>query len=214
MATDQQSADLWRRVDASPPTWRDSPSVRGYRSYSGGDALPRVEGDVLRVSVRSFRPFVVVFACLFLPTATILAWTMITEPWARWLFGIGGPIVGILTFAITYGLLKYHERLGDYLVIDRAARTIALPRVKKEFSLSDVVGFQWVRGRSREDMDVEVDLNLLVRESGEVLRYHVMGNPSRRLVEQWIGFVGIPLEEIDLGSGRFRDADKDTAGRK
>jgi hypothetical protein len=59
---------------------------------------------------------------------------------------------------------------------------------------------------------VEVDLNLLVSESGEVLRYHVMGNPPRRVIEQVICFSGLPLEEIDLGWRGDRDAERNTAG--
>src|SRR5262249_2046399 len=78
MVTDQRVGDLWRRVDASSvrPSWRDSPSVSGFRSYGGGDAVPRFDGDVFRVSVRGYRPFVVVFACLFLPASALVAWLM------------------------------------------------------------------------------------------------------------------------------------------
>jgi len=46
-----------------------------------------------------------------------------------------------------------------------------------------------------------------VRESGEIIRYHVMGNPSRRLVEQIVSFSGFGIEAIDLGWRGYRDAD-------
>ncbi len=192
--------------------WRDSPSITGFRSYSGGDAVLRTEGDVLKMSVRSFRPFLVVFACLFLPAFAVAAWFMISEPGLRLALTIGGPIVGAITFAMVYALLSYHEGLGKYLIIDRAAKIVSLPRLKKEFSFAQVVGFQWIRGRTRQYADVEVDLNLLVSEFGEVVRYHVMGNPSRRMVEQVLCFSGLSLEEIDLGWRGDRDTDKATAG--
>jgi hypothetical protein len=163
------------------------------------------------VSVREQRAFLVVFACLFIPAIAAVAWLMISDPLHRLLAGIGGPIVGTLTFTLIYALMSFHKRLGDYLVIDRAARTVGLPRLKKSFSFSDVVGFQWIRGCSKHD--IEVDLNLLASESGEVVRYHVMGRPSRQLVEQVLCFSGIPLDEIDLGWRGSRDADRDTAGK-
>src|SRR5262249_29405789 len=130
----------------------------------------------------------------------------------RFLFTIGGPVVGAITFGIIYGLLSYHEGLGDYLVIDRAAEVINLPRLKKEFSFAQIVGFQWIRGRTRHYVEVDVDLNLLVSEPGGVVRYHVMGNPSRRMFEQVLCFSGLSLEEIDLGWRGYRDTDKATAG--
>jgi hypothetical protein len=216
LAIDQQLGDLWRRVEPSSvelPFWRNTPSVSGFRSYSGGDALLQIDGDTLRLGIRWPRRFVVVFACLFLPTFAAIAWFMIPENGPRLFFTIGGPIAGAITFALIYALGDYHERLGEYLVIDRATKTIRLPRVKKEFPFSEVA-FQWIRGRTRQSLDfeVEVDLNLLVSESGEVLRYHVMGNPPRRVIEQVICFSGLPLEEIDLGWRGDRDAERNTAG--
>jgi hypothetical protein len=212
LATDDQLGELWRRVEPPSvelPFWRNTPSVSGFRFYSGGDAVLQIDGDTLRLGIRWPRHFVVIFACLFLPTFAAIAWFMIPENGPRLFFTIGGPIAGAITFAIIYALGDYHERLGEYLVIDQAAKTIRLPRVKKEFPFSEVA-FQWIRGRTRQYMDVEVDLNLLVSESGEVLRYHVIGNPSRRIIEQVICFSGLPLVEIDLGWRGFRDTDRDT----
>jgi hypothetical protein len=214
VATDQQLGDLWQRVEPSSvelPFWRNTSSVSGFRSYGGGDAVLQINGDLLRLTIRWPRRFVVAFVCLFLPTFAAIAWFMIPENGPRLFFTIDGPFAGAITFAMIYALGDYHERLGEYLVIDRASNTIRLPRVKKEFPFSGAA-FQWIRGRTRQFMDVEVDLNLLVSESGEVLRYHVMGNPSRRMIEQVICFSGLPLEEIDLGWRGFRDADTDTHG--
>lgn len=109
--------------------------------------------------------------------------------------------------SLIFSMLNHHEGLGDFLVIHRATKTIALPRSKKQFAFEQVVRFQWIRGRTKHNREIDVDLNLLVRDSGEIIRYHVMGNPSRRLVEQVISFSGFGIEELDLGRRGHRDAD-------
>jgi hypothetical protein len=213
LVTDQKIGDLWRRVDPFSvyrPSWRNTASVSGFRWYTGGAAILTVEGEVLRLRVRWPRLFIVVFAGLFLPAFAAIAWFMIPDPALRWLFTIGGTFVGALTFCFIYALQSYHQGLGDYLVVDGTTKTVRLPRVKKEFCFSHVAGFQWIRGRTKSFVNVEVDLNLLVSESGDVVRYHVMGNPSRRMIEQVLCFSGLSLEEIDLGRRGFRDADIDT----
>lgn len=215
MTASDPLGELWRRVDLprdERPTWRNTPSITGFRSYTN-DAVLRVSGDVLRLDVaRWLRRFVVVFAALFLPTFGAIAWFTIPRPPDRFLFAIGGPIIGAVVFAIMFGICTYHGGLGAYLIIDRAAKTIHLPRLKKEFSFSHVA-FQWIRGRTKSNPDVEVDLNLLVSESGDVFRYHVMGSPSRRIIEQVVCFSGLPLEEIDLGRRGNRDVDRESHGR-
>ncbi len=120
---------------------------------------------------------------------------------------IGGPFAGLFGFALIFWMQSHHEGLGDFLFINRATKTIELPRSKKQFPFEQVVRFQWIRGRTKHDHETEVDLNLLVQDSGEIIRYHVMGNPSRRLVEQVLSFSGFGIEELDLGRRGHRDAD-------
>lgn len=213
MTGDLRVADLWRRVEASnlgKPNWRNASTNGGFRSYSGGDCRVRIDGDKLRIVLRKISIFIAWFACLFLPTVSIVAWFAIPERDERFLVAIGFPVLGGILFTPIYFLQRYHERLGDYLVIDRSTSTLALPRVNREFAFSQVVGFQWIRGRSRHDEDIDIDLNLHVNESGDMIRYHVMGNPSRSVVEQLLAFSAFSLDEIDLGRHGFRDTDRGT----
>ena len=202
---------LWRRVDgygAARPAWRDAANAPPFRSYGGGDARLGVDGDVLRLALRGVgSKGVLVFACVFVPAFTAAAWLLIPDPKVRVIFGVLGPFAGLCTFALIYALLRWHESLGDYLVVDRAARVVRLPRLKAEFPFAQVVAFQWIRGRSRHDGDVHTDLNLLVAEPAGLTRYHVMGDPRRRQIEQVVRFSGIPVDESNLGWRGYRDAD-------
>lgn len=198
-----------------PPWWRNSPSVTGDRSYGGGDDVLRIDGEVLRVTVRPRSKGVAVFACVFVPTFTAVACYVIPETPIRVAAGFLAPFAGIFTFGIIYAVMRHHEGLGDYLVIDRAAGVVGLPRLKAEFPLARVVGLQLIRGRSKgwNRNELHTDFNLLVdEEPGGLTRYHVMGAPGRRTVEQVVAFSGLPLADIDLGWRGYRDADSDTAG--
>ena len=213
MPTDAPISELWQRVDAAGlgrPTWRNSPGLADFRSYGSGGATLHIDGMVLRVSVRSIRKGLAIFACFFLPVFAAASWLMISEPTMRVAFTVAGPIVGMFGFAMIYGLERYHERLGDYLVIDQAAETVSLPREKKEFTYAQIISFQWIRGGTRYDWGAEVDLNLLVSEAGEVVRYHVLGNPSRRMIEHVLRFSGLSLQEIRLPWRGCRDFDKES----
>ena len=96
--------------------------------------------------------------------------------------------------ALMYALLRAHEKLGDYLEIDRTQGTIHLPRQGRKFPLSDVVGFQWTIGLAESDYCD--DLYLLVEESSNTVRYPIMGSPSREIVEEVASFSGMPVDEI------------------
>lgn len=199
-------------VTPPQPYWRNSPNDPDIRNYSFNDAQLEVDGDELRVLVRRAPwKFLIGFACLFIPAFSFAAWYFIPDP-IRWPFVIMGPVVGCFTFGMLFWLLSHHEGLGDFLVIDRAARTVVLPRSKKQFPFDQVVRLQRIRGRTKHDVECDVDLNLLVTESGEVIRHFVTGNTGRRLVDQVVAFSGFGLEEIDLGRRGYRDADKRDAG--
>ena len=211
MNTQRTAPDIVRHSEPEgvpKPYWRNAPHDPMIRDYSYNAAILRMDGDVMRLTVpRAPWTFLIGFACLFLPSFVFVAWYFIPEPTIRLFFMIAGPLAAVFAFALIYWMQSYHEGLGDFLVIDRASRTMELPRSKERFPFAQVVCFQWIRGRTQLNMDTEVDLNLLVRDSGEIIRYHVMGNPSRRLVEQVISFSGIAIEEIDLGGRGHRDAD-------
>ena len=186
----------------------NSPSITGDRFYGGNDARLVVEGDVLRVRVRAPHRGLAVFACVFLPAYTAVAWLAIPDPAWRIVFGGIGPVVGASVFGFMYTLFKRHEAMGDYLVVDRSAGVIWLPRLKREFPRATVIGFQQIRGRSRTSRETETDLNLLVREeTGVIRRYHVMGSPSRAVSDAIVAFSGLPLQKTEVPRNGFRDAD-------
>lgn len=167
-----------------------------------------MEGDRLRLTVVSARRFVLVFGILFVPTFVAIAWLAIPDLPTRLFFTIFGAIVGVGIHAFIYGLLAYHESLGDYLVVDLDQQTLELPRAKVTFPLDQVFGFQLISGRSKASADIETDLNLLVAGNETLLRYHILGSPMRKMVEQLASCTGLRLDEINLGSGGFRDADR------
>jgi hypothetical protein len=189
------------------PAWRNAPDPIGFRSYSGPDSRLHIDGDELRLEVRSAKNFVLVFGTLFLPAFALVAWYMIPDRGAQRLFAIGGTAVGLLTFGLIYFLLDYHQRLGDYLVVDRKAQSVRLPRSQKQFPLDQVFCLQIIRGRSKSSAEVETDLNLLVAEGNQLTRYHILGSPSRQQVDHVSQFAGLPVEVIDLGWKGLRDAD-------
>lgn len=204
---DGQSTSRGAAGDAAP-AYLNSRSINGDRFYGGNDARILVEGEVMRVLVRAPHRGLAVFACVFLPAYTAVAWLAIPDPAWRIVFGGVGPVVGASVFGFIYTVLKRHEAMGDYLVIDRLGDVIRLPRLKIEFPRSRAVGFQQIRGPSRDSRESETDLNLLVSEEpGIVQRYHVMGSPARHVVEAVADFSGLPVEKTDVRRGGFRDAD-------
>jgi len=171
------------------------------------DAVLSIEADNLRLAVRSARRFIAVFGAVFIPAFGLVAWFTIDEPGRRLLFSVGGVVIGLLTFGLIYALFWHHDNLGDYLLIDRKARMLRLPRLGAEFPLDQVFGLQTIRGRSRSSAEVETDLNLLVAEGNELVRYHICGSPPAGLAEQIANFSGLTVQVIDLGMQGKRDAD-------
>ena len=207
-------------VANSESAWRNAPGFQtGMRVY-GGDERLHIEGDVLRLSVQRATRFVLWFGALFIPAFTAIGWIFVDDPTFRVIFGLLGPFAGIFTFGLIYALLRHHEQLGDYIVIDRGAGIVRLPRLKVEVPLAQVLHFQLIRGRSKSNNDVDTDLNLLVRHADDgaggeplPLRYHIMGQPRRRTLEQLAAFTGLTVEELDLGWRGYRDADVTGPGK-
>lgn len=166
------------------------------------------QGDVLRLLVPTVpRTFLFGFSCLFLPFFLYVSWRFIPEPSIRWLFLLAGPLCYGTVFGLVFWLQRYHERLGDFLILNRAEQVAYLPRTGQRFPFARVIGLQKIRGRSRHDWEVETDLHLMVAEGGDVVRHYIVSNPDRHLVEQVATFSGFTLEELDLGRHGFRDAD-------
>jgi hypothetical protein len=200
MTTDDQIATLWRRVDpgSQTPSRADEASQFVLRAYSR-DAVLFIDGDVLRLDVRRSHRFLIGFAVLFIPLLVAIIWFTATDPIRKWFHLFAGVAVSALGFTAIGALQRYHWKVGDYLVIDRVTKTLMLPRLKRTFAFAQVVGFQWVRERKLNADTSNVDLNLLAQDpAGDIVRYHVVGDPSRKMIEQVVCFAGLPLEEIDL----------------
>jgi hypothetical protein len=108
-------------------------------------------------------------------------------------------------------MLKVHENLGDYLVINRVLKLVELPRLKVAISSERVSCFQWMRGRSSiEEVAICTKLYLLVWQSNSLIRYHILDQPNRKIIEEVVAFSQIPLEEFRLDKKWDIEADCDT----
>ncbi|HYE19973.1 MAG TPA: hypothetical protein VEA69_16100 [Tepidisphaeraceae bacterium] len=208
--------NLWHKTPASltpRPTWRDARPGPAYRFYGGGTDRLHVAGDLLRVSPRP------AYAVLFVSGAAVIvlfvavAFLAIPDPGHRVLFGVFGPILCAILVAAMAVFLAHHAKLGDYLVVDRAARLVRLPRLGREFPYADIVAFQSITGRSEASADPETDLNLLVRDpaTGDTVRYHVLAGPRRAHLKQLVEFSGLPMQDLTRGYRGRRDTDRDSA---
>ncbi len=197
-------SELWRVVDTTlpwKPTWINGSDPKVLRLYGACDAKLVLEGDVLRFTLqRAGSWFVLIFGALFLPFMVGLTLFSGHDLQLRILFALLSLLVGGATFGLLYAVCRYHERLGDYLAINRSLETIRLPRQNLEFPFSQVVGFQWVCGpvEDVEEIRYDVNLNVLVRQSDSIIRYNVMGDPSRIMVEEMLLFSGMSLDEYQL----------------
>lgn len=192
------------------PTWINAADGNQLRSYGTRDAKLEIGNDTLQVTIqRGTSRFVLVFAVMFLPIFGALIFYFVPNQQERIAFVCLSIFCGLATFTVIYALMRYHENLGDYLEVNRSLKTIRLPRQNLEFPFSQVVGFQWICGPTKNDGTINnVDLNLLIRESDVTMRYHIMGNPPRKMVEEIVRFSGIGLDEINVGwrGDRNRDA--------
>lgn len=212
MTASSKKETLWQCVSSGDrPLWVNAPDPIGFRSYGGSDAMMRIEAERLRLSVRSAKWFVVVFGCIFLPCFEVAVWFGVPNWNSKVFFLFLGPIAGGMAFGLIYGLLSFHERLGDYLIIDLATRSLHLPRCKVQFPLDQIFALQMITGRSSNSSDVQTDLNILVATDDGLVRFHIMGSPSRKQVEQLVEFAGLRVEEVRLGRKGFRDSDRNAA---
>ncbi len=211
---DPKLAALWRNADAAsfgPPEWRNSRLNGSFRSYSGGDARLEIEGDVLRLAIVKSGRYIAWLSLAMLPAFLVFgAFLPFNE---RILFGVLFSVTYPAGYVFCQVIVRHNEELGDYIVVDRAAKRVELPRLKTSFPLGQVQGFQWIRGRSVSDYEVDTDLNLIVLEPEGLVRYFVIGSPSRSIFEEIVLFSGIPLVEMHLDRPSCRDADCDTAKR-
>ena len=198
----------WTKIypDELNITYRNSDDM-DFRHYGDFGVVTNDDETVqIAPSPRQLK-FIVIFGSLFLPFFSAIAFFFATGP-ERWLAGIGGPIIGYVTLALIYSLMKRNIDFGPYISYSRSTGKLSVPRAKKEFAASDAQYLQWISGRSKNDSDVHTDLNIVVKdEHGSLWRYFVMGDPYRKNVKQFSTFTGIPVIEVDLGWRGNRDLD-------
>ena len=208
---DLKLAALWHRADAASvctPEWRNSKLNGSFRSYSGGGTRLEIEGDVLRLMIVKTGRFISWLFLAMLPAFLVGgAFLPFNE---RILFGVLFSVTYPSLYVFCQFIVRRNEEMNDYIVVDRAAKRVELPRLKTRIPIGQVQCLQWIQGRSVGDCEVYTDLNLIVLEPDGPFHYFVMGSPSRRIFEKIVLFSGIPLVEIRLDRKGCRDADCDT----
>ncbi len=109
--------------------------------------------------------------------------------------GIFMLILGTATTLLLFWTSRHLQQRGDYLVIDRKAKTIALPQQCVLLPFSDIDRFQsmWAIHYQRT---LRQELYLLARDkAGSLLRYPVMSALSRKQMRLLVEFSGISMEE-------------------
>ncbi|WP_206036403.1 hypothetical protein [Crateriforma spongiae] len=153
-----------------------------------------------------------IFSPIFMVFFVLVCWFGIDDFRGRVAFTLFGTFCGICTFGLIYALLKYHRDRGDYIIIDANACRAILPRHDCQFALTDVQCLQLLTGRDKNDEVVNnSDLNLMVDVNGEIMRYHVMGNPSRDHAQAIAKEISIPLIEQYVPDGWFRSSDRNSS---
>lgn len=191
-----------------PPNWKNA-SDDGLRSYSSHDSVLIQADGVTRCAVGTFAAK---FTGIFGPTFTlfflVVCWFAIDEFRERVAFMLLGLFCGTATFGLIYAIMKHHQDQGDYIVVDSVCERVELPRKKRVFNTTDVRCLQLLTGRDRNDEVVNnSDLNLLVDEGGEIIRYHLMANPNKEHAKLIAQAMRTSLIEQIVPPGWYRSSD-------
>lgn len=191
-----------------PPNWTNAHD-NGLRSYSSHDSVLIQDGDVLRCAVdESASKFVSIFGPVFVVFLVSTCWLGTDDFRQRVAFTTFALFCGCVCFGLLYGMMKHHQAQGDYVVVDHTNERIELPRHNRVFRTTDVQCLQLLSGR---DIDCESithsDLNLLVDESGVIVRYQLIGNPNREHARAIAKAMQTPLIEQAVPAGWYRSSD-------
>lgn len=192
-----------------PPNWVNV-SGEEMRSYSSPDSILIHDDGILRCAVsNSASTFVSVFGPMFMVFIVSVCWLGIDDFRERVAFVTLGIFCGGAALGLVFALMKHHENRGDYCIVDSLNRQVRLPRYNREFCFEDIQCLQILTGRDKNDDVINnSDLNLLVDDAGEVIRFHLMGNPNR----SHAGAIGQEMEtclvEQHVPSGWYRSSDR------
>ncbi len=73
-----------------------------------------------------------------------------------------------------------------------------MPAYEREIPFSSVIALQWVRRSKLHASEVKSDMNLLVQENDEVIRFALLHEPTRQQVVELLAFTGFVLEELEV----------------
>lgn len=180
------------------------------RSHSSPDSVLIQDGSVTRCTVsNSATIFVLLFGPSFTIFFLVVCWFGIDDIRERVAFMTLGLFCGTATFGLIYALMKHHQDRGDYIVVDSAHDRVELPRHQRVFDVVDVQCLQLLTGRDKNDEVINnSDLNLLVDEGGDIVRYHLMGNPNREHARMIAKAMQTTLIEQNVPSGWYRSSDR------
>lgn len=195
------------------PEWppnRINASDDGWRSYSSQDSVLIQTDGVTRCAVSSSSTiFVSVFGPVFTFVFVLVCWFWIDPFRERIAFMTLGLFCGTATFGMIYALMRHHKERGDYIVVDGVHDRIELPRHDRVFDAADVRCLQLLTGRDKNDEVINnSDLNLLVAEGDDIVRYHLIGNPNKEHAKAVATAMHTPLIEQSVPRGWYRSSDR------
>jgi hypothetical protein len=198
-----------------PPQWTDADGLL-LREYADTPKV-HIEGHRVRCSVGNSSTFISWFIPIFGVVFIAVVYPTIDVPKFKALFLLVAPLSLVSVFAIAYGFARYHEKLGDYLVADLLGRSFDLPRYNETFDLASIVCFQYISGYKHPfsrnlKRHWSRQINVLVWRNDELARYHLIGNPRKKIVHDIADSIGIPLIETSCPSGYFLCSDRNGHG--
>ena len=101
---------------------------------------------------------------------------------------------------------------GDYVVADRKEQVATLPRHKRSFDYDQLIALQWLAGKYRNsEVCNDFDLNLLVADGDDIVRYHIMGRPETNCAAAIAEHLGVPLIRTYCPTGWYLSSDRTKA---
>jgi len=194
-----------------PPEWINARDD-GFRVYFGNDATIQVDGDLLTCKCTRQSTGVVYFFVFFMPCLIASCWFGIEDVRERVAFTFFGMFAGGAAFALIFAMMRSHETRGDYIVADRKEQVATLPRHDRSFDYDQLVALQRLAGKKRySEVCNDVDLNLLVAEGDDVVRYHIMRRPETDCATAIAEHLGVPLVRTYCPTGWYLSSDRTKA---
>lgn len=149
------------------------------------------------------------FGPAFILVFLAITWVGIDDFRERATFMTFGTICGTVTFGLIYTLLRLHQQRGDYIVIDDENDRVELPRHGRSFSRNQVNCLQLLTGNDQKaESSNDSDLNLIVSDGPDLVRYHLIGNPNKKQATELAEAMRKPLIEQIVPDEWNRSSDR------